>query len=62
MFELIAAHPEVGAVAADSELAGVRRVHLAATHHYLYYRVDEIKLRIEVLALWSTSRGEGPGF
>jgi Plasmid stabilisation system protein. len=59
-FDLISDHPEVGAVAADTELFGVRRVLLAETQHYLYYRVDEGKGRIEVLAFWSTSRGADP--
>ena len=43
VFDLIAAHPEVGALAEDTELSEVRRVLLAATHHYLYYRVHEEK-------------------
>jgi plasmid stabilization system protein ParE len=60
VFALISAHPEIGAIAADTDLAGVRRVHLAATHHYLYYRVDHTERRIEVLALRSTSSGEAP--
>jgi len=59
-FGLIALHPEIGAAAEDVDLPGVRRVLLGGTQHYLYYRVDDVKQRIEVLALWSTSRGEGP--
>jgi len=60
-FELVAEHPEIGAVAEDAEIAGVRRVLLAATRHYLYYFVNETEGTIDVLAIWSTSRGEGPG-
>ncbi|HXI14555.1 MAG TPA: type II toxin-antitoxin system RelE/ParE family toxin [Thermoanaerobaculia bacterium] len=60
-FELISTHPEVGAVAEDSDLQSVRRVLLAGTHHYLYYRLDEARQIIEVLALWGTSRLEGTG-
>jgi hypothetical protein len=46
----------VGALADDLDLPGVRRVLMAATHHYLDDRVHEEKERIEVLALLSTSR------
>jgi plasmid stabilization system protein ParE len=59
-FALIAEYPEAGAVAEDIELAGVRRVVLVDTQHYLYYRVDQAAKRIEVLALWSTKFGEPP--
>ena len=60
-FELVAEHPEIGAAAEDTEIAGVRRVLLAATRHYLYYFVNEADGTIDVLAIWSTSRGDGPG-
>jgi plasmid stabilization system protein ParE len=60
VFELVSAHPEIGAEAEDVELAGVRHVHMAATHHYFYYRVIHAERRIEVLAVWSTSRGDAP--
>ena len=60
-FALVAEHPEIGAIAEDTEIAGVRRVLLAATHHYLYYIVNEEAGTIDVLAVWSTSRGGGPG-
>jgi plasmid stabilization system protein ParE len=62
VFRLIAAYPEAGAIAEDVELSGVRRVLLAATQHYLYYRMNEVTRRIEVLAVWSTRRGETPAF
>lgn len=60
VLELIAAYPEIGAESEDSDLRGVRRVLLAATRHYLYYRVFEAEKRIEVLAVWSTYRGDSP--
>jgi plasmid stabilization system protein ParE len=59
-FRLIAEYPEAGALTDDVEVDGVRRVLLAATQHYLYYRVNSFQQRIEVLAIWSTSRGERP--
>jgi plasmid stabilization system protein ParE len=58
-FRLIADFPEAGTIAEDAELVDVRRVLLTATQHYLYYRVIE-KERIEVLAVWSTKRGDAP--
>lgn len=58
VFRLIAEYPEVGALADDPDLPEVRRVLLAATQHYLYYRVNDGEHRIEVLAVWSTSREE----
>ena len=59
-FTLIAQYPEAGAVADDVELRDVRRVLLVTTQHYLYYRIDKAAKRIEVLAVWSTRRGEPP--
>jgi len=59
-FKLIAEYPEAGAFAEDIDLSGVRRSLLVATHHYVYYRLNETAERIEVLAVWSTSRGEPP--
>jgi plasmid stabilization system protein ParE len=61
-FRLIAAYPEAGAIAEDVDLSGVRRMLLAATQHYLYYRANDAANIIEVLAVWSTSRGEAPAF
>ena len=57
---LIAEFPEAGPLAEDVELRGVRRILLALTQHYLYYRVGIEANRIEVLALWSTHRGTPP--
>jgi len=57
---LIAEYPEAGAVTNDVELADVRRVLLVLTQYYVYYRINEPAKRIEVLAVWGTSRGEPP--
>ena len=58
-FELITTQPNIGVRALDASLHGVRRLHLSRIRYYLYYRVlDEDT--VEVLALWHTSRGEGP--
>ncbi len=57
-FSLLSAEPGIGAPALNVRARGVRRVHLARVHYYLYYRVRAS--RVEVLALWHTSRGTGP--
>lgn len=59
-FRLIAEYPEAGAVAEDPDLAGVRRVVLVDTQHYVYYRVNPSAERIEILAVWSTKFAEPP--
>ena len=61
-FALLSNHPEVGAESEDLDLPDIRRVVLVATQHYLYYRIERTRQRIEVLAVWSTSRGEPPEF
>ena len=57
-FSLLSAEPGIGAPALNVRARGVRRVHLARVHYYLYYRVRGS--RVEVLALWHTSRETGP--
>lgn len=57
-FSLLSTEPDIGAPALNVHARGVRRVHLARVHYYLYYRVRGS--RVEVLALWHTSRGTGP--
>jgi plasmid stabilization system protein ParE len=60
VFGLISEYPEAGPVAEDVDLVGVRRILMAGTQHYLYYRPNYATNRIEVLAVWSTSQGELP--
>jgi plasmid stabilization system protein ParE len=57
-FDLVARQPEIGGRAAGIRLRGVRRMHLSRIRYHLYYRVRSE--RIEVLALWHSSRGEEP--
>ncbi|MDP9192113.1 MAG: type II toxin-antitoxin system RelE/ParE family toxin [Acidobacteriota bacterium] len=59
-FDLIADYPEAGALTDDVDLSGVRRVLLIGTQHHVYYRVNIPAKRIEILAVWSTIRGEPP--
>jgi len=60
VFALIAEYPEAGTVTKDVDLAGVRRVVLVDTQHYVYYRVNQAAKRIEILAVWSTKFAEPP--
>ena len=60
VFRLILNHPHIGPPALDVDLPEIRRIHLSRIGHYLYYRVLESEGIIEVLAVWSDSRGEGP--
>ncbi|MEW6689092.1 MAG: type II toxin-antitoxin system RelE/ParE family toxin [Pseudomonadota bacterium] len=57
-FALMVSQPAIGAPALNAKTRGVRRVHLARVHYYLYYRVRGEQ--IDVLALWHTSRGDLP--
>ena len=56
-FSLLAAQPRVGAVARNTRLKGVRRVHLSRVRHHVYYRVTAAA--VEVVAFWHSSRGAG---
>jgi plasmid stabilization system protein ParE len=56
--QLVAASPEIGALATNSSLRGVRRVLLSRIRYHLYYRVESDT--VEVLALWHASRRSGP--
>lgn len=59
--QLIASQPDVGAIARNAKLAGVRRILLSRVSYHLYYRILETPARsIQVVALWHASRGEGP--
>jgi len=58
--ELIALHPEIGGVARNPRLAGVRRILLGRVRYHLYYRVAGSPERIEVLAFWYASRSTSP--
>ncbi|HEX6097528.1 MAG TPA: type II toxin-antitoxin system RelE/ParE family toxin [Thermoanaerobaculia bacterium] len=59
-FRLILNQPRIGPPALDVDLPDVRRIHLSRIAHSLYYRVLESEGVIEVLAVWSDSRGDGP--
>jgi len=60
VFRLILVQPYIGPPALDVALPDIRRIHLSRIGYYLYYRVLEHIDAIEVLALWSDRREEGP--
>jgi plasmid stabilization system protein ParE len=55
-FELICTQPEIGTVATNVRLPGVRRILLSKVQYYLYYRVKSKPQAVEVVAIWHTSR------
>lgn len=57
-FSLLSVEPGIGAPASNVRAQGVRRLHVARIHYFLYYRVRSGE--VQVLALWHTSRGSGP--
>ena len=59
---LISVQPQIGARARNVALSGVRRLHLARVHYYVYYRVVAEPEQVEVLAFWHVSRGDNPSF
>jgi len=59
-FELITTHPNIGSIATNVRLPGVRRVHLSKVRYHLYYRVKGEPGVVEALSLWHTSRYPDP--
>lgn len=55
---ILGAQPEIGASAFSARVRGVRRIHLSRISYFLYYGVQPG--RIDILALWHTSRGASP--
>ena len=55
---LVSAEPEIGGLIPSMRAQGVRHLHLARIRYHLYYRIRAS--RVEVLALWHTSRGSQP--
>jgi plasmid stabilization system protein ParE len=55
-FALIRTQPDIGGIATNVKLPGVRRVHLSRVRYFLYYRVTDSPEAVEVVALWHTSR------
>jgi len=60
ILRIITITPFIGPRATDVELENVRRIHISRIWYFLYYRVLSDPERVELLALWSDSREEGP--
>jgi plasmid stabilization system protein ParE len=57
-FSLLSVEPSIGARVGNARVQGVRRLHLARIHYFLYYRVH--RREVQVLGIWHTSRGSSP--
>jgi len=57
---MIASTPNIGSIARNIALPGVRRVLLNRVNYFLYYRPQIESQTIEVVALWHARRGSGP--
>jgi len=60
-FQSLSQQPLVGPLVADARLPGVRRIDLSRIHYHLYYRESSDGQAVEILALWHSKRGTGPG-
>ena len=57
---LIAFQPNIGPIARNVSIPGVRRIHLERIHCHIYYRVVESPRHLEIVGFWGTRRGIGP--
>ena len=57
-FLLLAVEPGIGVPVINTQTPGVKRLHLARIHYFLYYRVRGEE--VQVLRIWHTSRGTDP--
>ncbi len=58
--DLLSEVPDIGSPFRRSRIAGVRRLLLKRSKYWLYYFHDRQRLRVYILAVWSTSRGSDP--
>jgi plasmid stabilization system protein ParE len=57
-FSLLSSQPGIGVPVTNARTPGVKRLHLARIHYFLYYRVGGEE--VQVLRVWHTSRGTDP--
>jgi plasmid stabilization system protein ParE len=57
-FSLLSSQPAIGVPVINARTPGVKRLHLARIHYFLYYRVRGEE--VQVLRIWHTSRGTAP--
>lgn len=55
---LVSHHPGIGSMMRDEP--GVFRLRLKGTKFQMYFRVDQGRREVHVIAFWHTSRGERP--
>jgi plasmid stabilization system protein ParE len=55
---LLAHHPGIGT--AVQEAPDVFRLRLKRTKFQMFFRVNELRREVHIVAFWHTSRGEGP--
>src|SRR5690349_15172658 len=58
--DLLQSAPDLGAVYEPRAAAGVRRLLLPVSQHYVYYVHRRQRQLVRVLAVWSCYRGRGP--
>ena len=59
LFGLLEGRPEFVGRALE-QLPAVRRVHLRRIRYYAYFRIVDGGSRVQIVALWHTSRGDEP--
>jgi len=57
-FSLLSVEPGIGSPVTNARTPGVRRLHLARIHYFLYYRA--YRGEVQVLRIRHTSRGTDP--
>jgi len=57
-FALLSVEPGIGVPVTTTRIPGVKRLHLARIHYFLFYRVRGEE--VQVLRIWHTSRGSAP--
>lgn len=60
-FRLVTSMPNSGEPVRHEEHQGIRRLLMSRVRYYLYYRLDPEAERVDVVALWHTSREAEPG-
>lgn len=57
---LIAFQPNIGPVARNVSLPGVRKIHIERIHYHIYYRVVGSPRFLEIVGFWGARRGTNP--
>jgi plasmid stabilization system protein ParE len=57
---LISFQPNIGPIARNVRLPGVRKIHIERIHCHIYYRVVGEPPYVEIVGFWGTRRGTDP--